>query len=350
MSYFHSFSNELLTTNSKDYRIDACMVPDYLYKASFTPFGVTCVVRTKRLIEFDLQLYENEIHLDSLTSHPNLIKILRHFLQPDNILWSIFPFSPYSSLGELCQPYGLPEAVITFVLADILQAIDYLHRNSIIHRYGCYILESSQIYTSNSIASHRAIKGSHVLMFGDLKSSVKFVLTGLKHSCQLGAQDDLQSFDYPTSAPKLLKCMAPEILEQNIIGYDFKADIYSIGILCCELANGIVPFDNMSTDQLLFYKIIGDTPGPLDSACEEMKIIQEYTDKMEKSLLRRYEVYSKRTFSKHFHEMVNNDCLSTEQSRRLSASELLAHKCIKQNLAQHSHCKMSLLTQYLSKR
>ena len=187
-------------------------------------------------------------------------------------------------------------------------------------------------------------------MYGNFESSIKFVLTGLKYSLQMTDQNNLQSFDYPKNASKILKCMAPEILEQNIIGYDYKVDIYSIGILCCELANGIIPFDNMEADQILFYKIIGDSPGPLDGACEEMRIMKEYADRMEQSLQRRYMIYSKRKFTEHFHEFVSNCCLPIEQSRRWSAQELLDHRFIKSNLLFSSQEKMCLLKKCLVKK
>ena len=135
MNYFHSFSSDLFSTNLKDYNIDSCLIPDFLYKVSFIPIGVTCAMRVCKLFESDLELMENEIEIDRLTNHPNLMKMLFHFLGPDQTWRCIFPYSQYDSLGELCKPYGLDEPVIVFVLADILKAVDYLHRNNIIHRF-----------------------------------------------------------------------------------------------------------------------------------------------------------------------------------------------------------------------
>lgn len=331
MSYFHSFNNQLLSTNRDDYQLDSNPIQssDHLFKATYKPMEFRCLVRINHQSESDLELLSNEVHINQFTNHPNLINIIRHFLLPDGLWYSIFPYSPFKSMDLICKPFGLPESLISIMLVDILNAVDYLHHNNIIHR---------------------AITGSHIVPFGDLNKSIKFVLTGLKYNYDMNDRNELQAFDYPRNADKILKCLSPEMLEQNIIGYNYKTDIYSIGILCCELANGIVPFDQMSPDCLLFYKIIGDTPRPLDSTCEEMKLFEEYANQVECTLQRRYRVYCKRKFSSEFQEFVNPSCLHGEQSRRMSAAELLEHCFIqanKQIINSHSS-KLALLSQYLS--
>lgn len=49
-----------------------------------------------------------------------------------------------------------------------------------------------------------------------------------------------------------------------IIGYNEKSDIYSVGMVVCELANGAEPFAGVSTTLMLTEKVRGCTPQLLD--------------------------------------------------------------------------------------
>lgn len=98
------------------------------------------------------------------------------------------------------------------------------------------------------------------------------MLTGLKYSTTVLQKGRWQPniHQYPKNSVKLLNFLAPEILEQNLIGYNSKSDIYSLGIVCCELANGCTPFEDIVLTEMLLDKLTGNFPRPLDSTCEEI--------------------------------------------------------------------------------
>lgn len=53
-------------------------------------------------------------------------------------------------------------------------------------------------------------------------------------------------------------------LFQNLKGYNEQSDIYSLGILCCELGNGAVPFSEVPTTLMFTEKVRGNRPQLLD--------------------------------------------------------------------------------------
>lgn len=204
---------------------------------------------------------------------------------------------------------GFPEPVVAHIVKDVLFAMEYLHR------IGCI---------------HRAIRASHILL-----NQNKAVLTGFRESTNVINNGERVSkmFELASNSQKSLIWLAPEVLAQNLKGYNEKSDIYSLGIAICELANGITPFSDMLSTYMLTEKMRGNKPTILDnSTCPSEEILANNTDESGEEAFgsrERLLFYSKKEFSDHFHKF-SEVCMEREPDDRPTVLQLLNHQFLKQ--------------------
>ncbi|CAB4029032.1 STE20-related kinase adapter alpha isoform X3, partial [Paramuricea clavata] len=122
----------------------------------------------------------------------------------------------------------------------------------------------------------------------------------------------------------------------NILGYDYRSDIYSVGITAVELAYGVAPYKNMSATQVLLAKLqenditlesfpetsvspSGTSSGVSDSG---------FGDSIGVNSCEQHEKARNKKFSSLFCQFVNI-CLQKEPDSRPSASTLLNHSFFK---------------------
>ncbi|XP_072174158.1 STE20-related kinase adapter protein alpha-like [Diadema setosum] len=251
-----------------------------------------------------------------LMQHEHIMSFHTSFVH-GNELWVVMPLMEHGSVRDLLDrncPDGLKENVIAQIMRDVVLAIDYIHKMGFIHR---------------------SIKASHIL----LTRSGGIHLAGLRTAVSM-IEDGKRLkavFDFPsTNTVRNLPWLAPEVLEQNLLGYDAKSDMYSVGITACELANGCVPFSDMVPMKMLLEKINGTTPKLLDSStlCEDENTAQTEEARVDSGIggsrgLANIPNPYERRFSSHFHDFIEV-CLRREPSERPSAHQLLGHPFLKQ--------------------
>ncbi|KRZ63304.1 STE20-related kinase adapter protein alpha [Trichinella nativa] len=244
---------------------------------------------------------QKEVRILSQLKHSNILQLVDVFVAGSDIL-IVTPLMDYGSVKDLIHfryHFGLPEQLIATVLYDVLLALEYLHEHDFIHR---------------------SVRCSHIL----LSSQGKVCLSGFRLVASVLESDrrlrKLHEFteDFQSS----LMWFAPEVLEQNIAGYGVKSDIYSLGIAGCEMANGFVPFSNMSNIQMFWEKLRGVTPRLLDG--KTLPAI-ETSDPMDAST----DEQRNRWFSDKFHAFIEL-CLKFHPCDRPSAKALLKHGFFRQ--------------------
>jgi serine/threonine protein kinase len=107
--------------------------------------------------------------------------------------------------------------------------------------------------------------------------------------------------------------MAPEVMEQ-IHGYDYKADIWSLGITALELAKGYAPYAKYPPMKVLILTIQEDPPS-LASYDEEQPDVDDYAHSSQQE----------EEWSKSFSNLVDM-CLQKNPAKRPKSLELLQSK------------------------
>ncbi|XP_030382283.1 putative serine/threonine-protein kinase STE20-like [Scaptodrosophila lebanonensis] len=262
-----------------------------------------CLEKTE---DKELQNISDEIILTRQFRHPNINSILHSFVCNSDV-YIITPFMWFRSCEDLLEnlfPTGFSEPLIALILRDVLAALIYIHKNGIIHG---------------------SIKAGHILL--DKK---KAVLTCFRESrCFINHGKNSFVIRGISSGHKdIINWTAPEVLDQNLNGFTEKCDLYSIGIACCEIANGIKPYSEAQPTFMFTEKTRGNVPSLLDqSTCfhlmEEEGTIQFGT------LTRKHEIYSQRIFSDEMHQFAEI-CLNRNPLNRWSAEKSITHSFFKQ--------------------
>ncbi|XP_018421774.1 PREDICTED: STE20-related kinase adapter protein beta [Nanorana parkeri] len=298
-----------------------------IYLAQHIPTGASVTVQLTDLDDCSdehIKYLQNEVVMSSFFRHPNILLSWKMFTV-GTWLWVINPFMAYGSASSLMKTYypeGMSEALIGNILYGTLKGLHYLHQNGYIHR---------------------SVKGSHILISDDGLVS----LSGLGHlySMVRSGEKTKVAYDFPSFSTAMLPWLSPELLRQDLYGYNVKSDIYSVGITACELATGRVPFMDMHRTQMLLQKLKGPPENPLyegifpgeqspmkisrsgvDSGIGESVVAASMTQTMTSDRLR---TPSPRTFSSALQNLVEI-CLQQDPDKRPSAGMLLSHPFFKQ--------------------
>ena len=216
----------------------------------------------------EVESFKKEINILSQCNNQYIVHYYGSYIKGHQI-WIILEFCDGGSLYELIKilPRNLNEEEIASLIYMILKGLIFLHENKKIHR---------DVKSENILLTHEGI--AKLADFG--------VSTQLMHS-----------FSKKITKIGTPFYMSPEVIMQN--KYDYKCDIWSLGITSIEMAEGEPPFSKVKGYWVL-KKIITHPPKGLKN---------------------------KEKWSKEFNDFIEK-CLIYEPEKRPSAKELLDHPFI----------------------
>jgi tRNA A-37 threonylcarbamoyl transferase component Bud32 len=242
-----------------------------VYSATQSSTGRRVAVKVIRMNDCDdvkrVQV-ENEICLMKLCRHESVLKLEEVYrVGPSGELWLVLELCDGGALTRLVtRPGGLngDEAVMAYVLYSVLDALAYLHSRHQIHR---------------------DIKSDNVLLTGS--GGVRIADFGF--ATQLTAQASKR-----TSVVGTPYWMSPELVRGE--KYDAKVDVWSLGILGLEMADGEPPYIDLPPLKAVFSIVTRPPTSPAEPS----------------------------RWSADFNAFIRL-CLTYEGDARPSASELLSH-------------------------
>ena len=183
-------------------------------------------------------------------------------------LWVIMDYCQGGSIRTLMKAGRIEEKYIAIIVREVLAALSFVHKSNIIHRD----IKAANILVSNDGR----------IQLCDFGVAAQLAASHLKRNTFVGTP----------------YWMAPEVISDGL-SYNFKADVWSLGITIYEIAYGNPPYADQEPMRAVFL-IPRSTPPKIDGA----------------------------QFSPAMKEFVAS-CLCEKPEDRLSAAELQKHKFIK---------------------
>ncbi|KAJ2485858.1 kinase that interacts with cdc31p [Coemansia sp. RSA 2320] len=192
-----------------------------VYRGRDTATGRVVAIKVLNLDnEEDFSDMQREINLLSQLHSPHIAQYYGSFVESSR-MWIVMEYASGGSIHKLMQAGPVEEKYTSSIMYGVLLALEYLHTSGIMHR---------------------DIKAANILVTDE----------GIVQLCDFGvARQVMQASAKSYSFVGTPYWMAPEVIQKGQV-YDFKADIWSLGITAYEIATGVPPYAEEDPKRALF--------------------------------------------------------------------------------------------------
>ena len=187
----------------------------------------------------------NEINILKMLNHPNIVKFI-DLKRTSNHYYIMMEYCNGGELHKVLEKYmekngkPFPEEIVQHLMRQIIDAFKYIHSKDIMHRD--IKLENILLnYDTNEDKQNQNLMKANIKII-DFGFAAKLEKNGLKYTT-LGSPINMD--------PLILKELQKRGKKTQKLGYDKKADIWSIGTICYEMAIGKYVFDAEKIDELI---------------------------------------------------------------------------------------------------
>ena len=181
--------------------------------------------------------FEHEAQAISKLSHPNIVK-LYEYKECDAVPYIVLEFLEGQSLSHILHKEGrLPLQKARPILRDVAAALDFAHKQGIVHR---------DVKPSNVIVDQGTGDIAPRAVLTDFGIAKLYNLTQLTSTGTM-----LGTLDY----------VSPEQI-RGASEVDARADVYSLGVMAYELLTGQLPFEHKNAGALVMAHLMQPAPDP----------------------------------------------------------------------------------------
>lgn len=248
-----------------------------VFKAKMAPRNNLVAVKAIDLEQNERAIIQNEVDVQYQLHHKNIVQIYR-VVENQDWLYICMEYVDGGPLTDIVTICSMTEGQIAFIVREVLSALELIHFSQKIHR---------------------DIKSDNILV--GLDGCVK--LADFGYTAQLSNKSEKRKTVCGTPY-----WMAPELIQGS--EYGTEVDIWSLGIMCIEMAEGAPPYLDEQPMRALYLIVVNGVKGLSD----------------------------RDSWSNEFNSFVDQ-CLQVDPKQRPSATQLLKHPflqkaCLQQEIAE----------------